>query len=336
MIEVGKLPTKELQKLLRCIKRNPKVVVPPTPGFDSGVHKIGEKECLVVSTDPCVGVPQKWFGWLLVHYAASDVSLFGAKPEFCAITLLGPPSTRAHTFIKIMKQVCAAADKLNMTVITGHTGSYDGLSTLIGTCTAYGLVSEDKLITPGGAQVGDRIICTKQIGLETAVNFALTCRNLAETLFGRRRARRLETLVKMQTCVKEASILAEVIGVHAMHDTTEGGLVAALNEMAESSNLGFAVNLEKLSVAGEIQILQEHFNLSQKELLSVSSTGTLLAAADPESEDQALQELRKHHIEANSIGTFTENKERVLCHGQQKTAFPRVAKDPYAKIMRTL
>lgn len=333
MVEVGKLHTNELRKLLKCIKKHPKTIIPPTPGFDSGVHTINENEYLVVSTDPCIGVPEKWFGWLLIHYAASDVALFGAKPEFCTITLAGPPSTEANTFIKVMKQVCAAAEELNMTIVTGHTGTYDGLSTLVGACTAYGVVHKDKLITPGGAQAGDHILCTKQIGLETVVNFALTHRTLAEKLFTTARTRALQNLVNKQTCVKEASLLADLGGVHAMHDTTEGGLVAALNEMAENSNLGFTVDSDKFPILEEAQILRKYFDFSQRELLSISSTGTLLAAVDPEKREQALRELQKQGIEASLIGTFTKNRKRVMRQVRKKVDFPEEAEDPYAKIM---
>jgi len=333
MVEVGKLHTNELRKLLKCIKKHPKTIIPPAPGFDSGVHIINENEYLVVSTDPCIGVPEKWFGWLLIHYAASDVALFGAKPEFCTITLTGPPSTKTNTFIKVMKQVCTAAEELNMTIVTGHTGTYDGLSTLVGACTAYGVVHKDKLITPGGAQAGDHILCTKQIGLETVVNFALTHKTLAEKLFTISRTRALQNLVNKQTCVKEASLLADLGGVHAMHDTTEGGLVAALNEMAENSNLGFTVDLDKFPILGEAQIVRKHFDLSQRELLSISSTGTLLAAVDPERREQAFWELQKQGIEASLIGTFTKNNKRVMRQVRKNVDFPEEAEDPYAKIM---
>ncbi len=333
MIKVGKLPNEELKKLLKCIKKHPRVIVPPTLGFDSGVHLINKDEYLVVSTDPCIGVPEKWFGWLLIHYAASDVALFGAKPEFCTINLLGPPKTRAGVFTDIMQQVCAAADELKMTVVTGHTGTYNGLSVLVGACTAYGVVSKDKLITPGGARAGDHIVCTKQIGLETVANFALTHRALADNLFNINRTRELQNLMNRQSCVEEASLLAEIGGTHAMHDTTEGGLVAALNEMAESAGLGFTVDLEKLPILKETQILKDHFGLSQSELLSISSTGTLLAAVCPEMIDHAVEELRKHGVEVSWIGSFTKNRKRLMQRGKKTTVFPNVAEDPYAKIM---
>ena len=98
---MGKLAPRNLKKLLSYIKEDPRIVVPPTPGFDSGVHLIGDDKYLVVSTDPCIGVPRRWFGWLLIHYAASDLALFGAKPEFCTINLLAPPSTKPEIFYEI-------------------------------------------------------------------------------------------------------------------------------------------------------------------------------------------------------------------------------------------
>ena len=99
-------------------------------GYDSGVHLIDGKY-LVVATDPCTGVPEEWFGWLLINYAASDVALSGAKPEFCTINLLGPKSTKPETFQKIMKQTCKAADELDIAIVRGHTGMYDSVSDLL-------------------------------------------------------------------------------------------------------------------------------------------------------------------------------------------------------------
>src|SRR4030067_164789 len=113
---MGKLAAEELRKLLGCIRKDSRVVVPPMVGFDAGVHLIGDRY-LVVATDPCIGVPDEWFGWLLIHYAASDVALFGAKPEFCTVTLLGPIATKPQTFQTVMRQVCSAVNELNMAIV---------------------------------------------------------------------------------------------------------------------------------------------------------------------------------------------------------------------------
>lgn len=329
---MGKLSTENLKKLLSCIKKDSRVIVPPLPGFDSGVHLIDDKY-LVVSTDPCIGVPEKWFGWLLIHYAASDVALFGANPEYCTINLLGLPSTKFETFHEIMNQACKAADEVKMAVVTGHTGTYEGLSTLVGVCTAYGTINKDKLITPGGAKPGDYILCTKPVGLEIIVNFALTHKALAERLFGVQRTQELANLVSLQSCVKEALLLADSGNVHAMHDATEGGLTAALNEMAEASKAGFKVELERIHISNEAYTLQKFFQLSDEQLMSMSSTGTILAAVKPEAKDKIEEILRQNNIEASFLGVFTKKMCRILIKDGKETSFPKEADDPYGRIL---
>jgi hydrogenase expression/formation protein HypE len=330
--KTGKLSNRNIRKLLSCIKKDPRVIVPPSPGFDSGVHLIGDKY-LVVSTDPCINVPKEWFGWLLIHYASSDVALFGAKPEYCTINLLGPLSTRSETFYETMKQACEAADELNMAIVTGHTGTYNGLSTLIGVCTAYGTVERERLITPDGAKPEDYILCTKPIGLETAINFASTHGTLAEKLFGTQRTQELANLVNIQSCVKEALLLAEIGGVHAMHDATEGGLTAALNEMAETSKAGFKIESDKISVSNEAHTLQQHFKLSYEQTLAMSSTGTILAAVNPEAKDMAEKTLRRNGLEPSFLGFFTKRIDRILMKNGKEMPFPKKAYDPYARIV---
>lgn len=329
---MGKLNAEDLKKLLSCIKSDHRVIVPPSLGFDSGVHLIGDK-FLVVSTDPCIGVPKEWFGWLLIHYAASDVALFGAKPEYCTINLLGPPSTKPETFHRIMSQACEAAEELGAAIVTGHTGTYQGLSTLVGVCTAYGTISRKKLITPGGAKPGDYVLCVKPVGLEVAVNFALTYKALAEEILGAKRVRALGKLVVMQSCVKEALLLAEAGGVNAMHDATEGGLTAALNEIAEASEVGFRVDFEKIPFAEETLTLKRLFRLSELQMLSMSSTGTVLAAVNPQAKDKIERTLQQKKIKACYLGVFTRDKERILLKNGKEVLFPQKAEDPYERIL---
>jgi hydrogenase maturation factor len=329
---MGKLPNKELKTLLSCIKKDSRVIIPPTIGYDSGVHLIDDKY-VVIATDPCTGVPQEWFGWLLINYAASDVALSGAKPEFCTINLLGPKSTKPATFQKIMRQTCKAADELGIAIVRGHTGMYDSLSDLLGVATVYGSVQLEKLITPGNAKPGDLILCTKPLGLETITNFSLTHKAMAQRLFGAEQQEKLSEQVRMQSCVKEALQLAEISGIHAMHDATEGGFVAALNELAEASKVGFRVNWEKIPVCKEVLALQDYFKFNDAQVLAVSSTGTILAAVDAQAQERVEATLSSNGLSACFLGEFTENKERVLIKKRIEVSFPQVADDPYTLIL---
>jgi hydrogenase maturation factor len=232
-----------------------------------------------------------------------------------------------------MKQACEAADELDLRIITGHTGTYEGLSTMIGVCTVYGTVTKTQLKTPDGAKPGDHILCTKPIGLEIAINFAFTHRSKANELFGTRRTRELTHLVQMQSCVKEALALAEIPGVHALHDATEGGVLVALNEMAEAANLGCTIHFHRVPIVNEAAIFQDLFTLSNAEVLAMSSTGTILASVAPEAKPDVEKVMRHIGVPWNYIGTFTRTKQRRLITGEVETALPSTAKDPYTKIL---
>jgi hydrogenase expression/formation protein HypE len=236
-------------------------------------------------------------------------------------------------FQNMMEQVCSAAKKLDMVVVTGHTGFYEGVSQLIGVCTAYGTVAKDKLIMPSNAKAGDLILCTKSVGLELLVNFSFTHKALAQRLFGVQRADALARLVESQSCVKEALQLADIGGVNAMHDATEGGMIAALNELADASVVGFRVEMEKLPISQEAWTLSDHFKLTLDEILSMSSTGTLLAAVNPRAKDQVEEALRGMGVAAGFVGNFTKNKDRVLIRSDGDVVFSQVACDPYSRIL---
>ena len=118
-----------------------------------------------------------------------------------------------------------------------------------------------------------------------------------------------------------------------MHDATEGGFVAALNELAQASKLGFRVDWEKMPLSKEVLALQSYFKLSDEQLLAMSSTGTILAAVEPEAQEKVKATLTKNGLSACFLGEFTANKERVLIKKGKETHFPQVADDPYTLIL---
>jgi hydrogenase expression/formation protein HypE len=331
---MGKLDAKDLQKMLDCIKPDERVLVPPMIGYDTGIHRLGDRY-VSVATDPCTGVPEPWFGWLLINYAASDLALSGTKPEFCTITLLGPRPTPPQCFEKIMTQICEATDELGIAIVRGHTAMYDSISDLLGVCTVYGAISTSRFITSGGAKPGDLILCTKPLGIETITNFALSHKETAEKLFGSKKQHEYSKLVRLQSCVKEALALAAIKEVHAMHDATEGGFVSALNELAAASKVGFKVNWDQIFISPEAYILQKHFALTDKQLLSTSSTGTILAAVSPKAKQKVQKTLFALGLTGCIIGEFTEQQDRLLVRDKEETMFPVVADDPYTAIMAT-
>jgi hydrogenase expression/formation protein HypE len=331
---MGKLSSDKLQKMLSCIKKDERVLVPPMIGYDAGVHLLDGKY-VVVATDPCIGVPMEHFGWLLINYAASDVALFGAKPQFTTITLLGPKLTNPEAFELAMRQTCKAAEELEIAIVRGHTGMYEGINDLVGVCTVYGTVASESLITPANAKAGDLILCTKPVGLETITNFCLTHPQAAQTLFGKPSQTSYSKMVPMQSCVKEALSIAKTVGIHAMHDATEGGLVAALNELADASKVGFTLNWESIPIPKEAYDLKEHFKFSQEQILALSSTGTILAAVAPEEKQKVENVLEILGLPACFVGAFTQDTRKTLIKANKESVFPQSIVDPYTQIMES-
>jgi hydrogenase maturation factor len=120
-----------------------------------------------------------------------------------------------------------------------------------------------------------------------------------------------------------------------MHDATEGGFIAALNELAGASEVGFVVDWERITVPQEALALKKHFGLSNDQLLAISSTGTILGAIKPQAKETVEATLQKLGSDAAFIGKFTQSKEKMIVRGGKETAFPAQADDPYTAIMTT-
>jgi hydrogenase maturation factor len=91
--------------------------------------------------------------------------------------------------------------------------------------------------------------------------------------------------------------------------------------------------MEKMPISQEAWVLRDHFKLSLSEVLSMSSTGTILAAVDPQAKGKVEEALRRNGVSASFLGTFTKSKERVLVKGDGDVVFPQVAEDPYSRIL---
>jgi hydrogenase expression/formation protein HypE len=104
--------------------------------------------------------------------------------------------------------------------------------------------------------------------------------------------------------------------------------------MAEASKVGFRIDFARVPIFSEALKLQKHFDLSDEQLLSMSSTGTLIASISAEKNFEVRKTIEKdHEVRASLLGTFTQNKNRVLIREGKETSFPREAHDPYQRIL---
>ncbi|MFQ6126162.1 MAG: AIR synthase-related protein [Candidatus Heimdallarchaeota archaeon] len=333
---MGKFLAEDLQEIIACIAHDPEVLIPPRPGFDAGVFNLDNERCVVIATDPCVGVPEAWFGWFLIHFACSDVALFGIPPRLCSVNILAPLNTSKDIFKRIMTQVCNTTKDLDISLVTGHSGTYSGIFEITGTCTALGIGLKRNLITPAGAQPGDKIFITKNLGLEVLINYSFFKESEANELFGHSKVQAFQNMIEMQSCVKDALTITQSRAVSAMKDITEGGFIIALNELADASKLGFRVSLEKLPISEEFHALVKAYHLSLNQILGTSSTGVITGALTPSKEKQFMEHLKKRGIEATIVGEFRDEQQKVLVTADgAENPFPYGNFDPYTLLLES-
>jgi hydrogenase maturation factor len=90
---------------------------------------------------------------------------------------------------------------------------------------------------------------------------------------------------------------------------------------------------EKLPLTKEILILRDHFELSDEQMLAMSSTGTILASVSPLAQRKVEAALERFGHCAYFLGKFTEKLDRIIIREGKETRFPVEAQDPYTTIL---
>lgn len=328
----GKLPPNILSKLLEKINLNKNVLVGPKVGFDSSVIFLENKK-IVVTTDPSIYLPKKippeMFAFGIVHFAASDIAVFGAIPQFMVYNLLVPVGIEIDFVSRIIELIIEESEKINVSIIGGHTGAYSGIHIPVATNTMIGIPINDRIILPSNAQIGDKIILTKFIGLEFIVALSYYNPQLISEILNENFVKKYREMYRLETVLDEALILAKHNAVHAMHDVTEGGLATALKEIADASNVGFEIFYDQLPIPEDVEAILMHLNIDP---FYVSNTGGLLATIPSDEEDNVLKLLRKMNIQASVIGEIKRREDgRYLIKNGKKYRFTYQFKDYFAE-----
>ncbi len=330
MLAPGKIPPEKLKEIVfnRLGAPGERVLVGADLGIDASAIDFGER-VLVASTDPITGAEER-IGFYAVNVNANDVATFGAKPKWFLVSVLLPENSDEKTLERIMDDLHASASRLGVTIVGGHTEVTPGLKRPIVVGTMLGEVERKKLVTSNGAKPGDAIILTKWAGLEGTSIIASERGGELERAFGGEFVERAKSFIEMISVVEDA-LTASEIGVHAMHDPTEGGIANGLHEMADAAGLGFVVHRERIPMREETLRICEFLNLNP---LALISSGALLIAAPPESADEILEALTGKGINASIIGEFVEDPgRRVIVENGVERPLERPESDELWKVV---
>ncbi len=302
----GKVPMNILERHVLGFQgyRLTNVLMGPSVGVDFAVVKINDS-FLIVSSDPITGVEED-IGWYAVNVCANDVATSGARPSFMNSVLLLPEDSDDSVVKAVAEQIDQAAKSLRMMVIGGHTEVTPKLKSIIVVTTIFGITK--RYVTAKDVKEGDLILMTKSAGIEGT---AILARKFRKRLIdiGQDTLQKASNLINQISIVEEAAILFASGRVHAMHDTTEGGILGGVNEMAMASNIGFTLQLKDIRVADETVAICASLEVDPLRLIG---SGCLLASVDPDGVEEVSTELKKRGIHNTIIGKFGGKRNTIV------------------------
>jgi hydrogenase expression/formation protein HypE len=321
--------------LHKCGAKREEVICGPRFGVDTAIIDLGNGNALATSSDPLSLIPSLGMeisAHLSVHLLANDMSTTGFAPQFAQFVLNLPVSLSREDFNLYWGHIDALCKKLGISITGGHTGQIPGQeSTISGGGTMFLQAPKQKILSSNNAEVGDSIIMTKHAALSSSSLLANAFPKTVSEKCGEETqkiaANNFWHLSVMKEALLASSILKPNQELHAMHDVTEGGILGALDEMADASGCGFTVELDKINLNEEVRQITDLFEIDP--FLSIGA-GSMLMAVKPGNEDRLIEGLSKEGVEACKIGVFTEgsSKQLVEKNGEQRS-FTFDGVDPY-------
>jgi hydrogenase expression/formation protein HypE len=301
-LPAGKLDIRILRELLERYRApDEKVLLGPRIGEDAAAIDMGER-ILIVTTDPITFVTDE-IGYYSVVVNANDIATTGAEPKWYTATILLPEKEKNEDLVRsIFQQIQQACDKLNISLIGGHTEVTYGLPRPLVVGQMIGDVQKEKLITTAGARPGDHILLTKGICIEGT---SIIAREKEADLLSRGISRRLIERAQRFlfdpgiSVVTEARAACQAARVHSMHDITEGGLANGLYELSEAAGAEIEVDREHIPLYEESQAVCEAFGLDP---MGVIASGALLITASPSEAEKVLESAHRQGLTITRIG----------------------------------
>lgn len=247
---------------------------------------------------------------LLIGRCINNLAASGSQPMAAMLGVILPEAVEESQLKMLMTDAHEICKAYEMQIAGGHTMVNDAVSKVLLVVTVYGLRQQTPDDSSSGSQKGaapgQEIVLSKWIGLEGT---ALLADKYGEGLKGRYPGHLVEEAAdffKYISVLPEATVAVKE-GVCHMHDASEGGILAALWELAEGAGAGLTIDLKKLPIRQETVEVCEFVGVNPYELRSGGCL--IMTAYDGQKLVEALEEAG---IAAVVVGKLTDSKERLI------------------------
>ena len=228
---------------------------------DAGVYRLSETSALVVTLDffpPLVDDPYT-FGRIAATNSLSDIYAMGGRP-LVALNIVGFPDKDLPIEVlgEILRGGAERVAAARAVIAGGHSVRDSevkyGLS-------VTGIVHPDRVLTNGGAKVGDVLVLTKPIGSGVLTSAAKSGKIGQDDL-----AEAIDVMTDLNAGACEAMV---EVGVNSVTDITGFGLIGHVHEMAEAS--GVTVTIE----ASRVPLLERTLDFACEGIVTRAHKATL-------------------------------------------------------------
>jgi hydrogenase maturation factor len=285
------------------------VIIGPAVGEDAAVLRPERGALIAAKSDP-ITLAGRELGRYLVQVNANDLAVMGAQPRWLLLTILVPPGPRAaRQFTTILREVRQACAEARIALVGGHSEVTDGLARPIAVGTMLGELSGSRLLDKRAIGPGDELFLTGSIAVEGTAALAQDFRPaLRSRGLGARLLRRAADLLHDPgiSIVGPAGIAAGVERVKALHDPTEGGVLAAVAELGLRCGCGVLLEADSIPVLPETLAICRALGLDPFGLLA---SGSLLIAAAADSGAALARAFAGKKVRVTRIGRFLPRRQ---------------------------
>ncbi len=338
-MQLGKLSPKTMASTIWRFTgaKSRHVIVGPSAGVDVAVLDIGAGRVMVANCDPISLIPSlgpEDSATMSLYEVASDVATSGQSPRYVLFDLNLPPEVSDLVLDRYWKSINRTCIELGLSILGGHTGRFEGCDySIIGGATMWTTCRKNEYLTSNMACDGDDLIFTKSAAYGATSVLTRVFPRTVRKFLGISLFERVWKYFPGTNTVND-SLTAVRAGIHqhgvtAIHDVTEGGVLAAILEMADASRLGGVIELESIPISeGTLEICK----LFHMDPLISLGEGSLLIASRPNRTRCVMDKLALRGASATVIGRLssrTHGLYGVSRKGRVPIRYP--TRDPYWK-----
>ncbi|MCD7709051.1 MAG: AIR synthase related protein [Clostridiales bacterium] len=305
-MKAGKLSAAELDRsVLRQLHAGRgEIISGPAEGCDFSLVKLQSGGTLVgaVSTAPVTGACSVDFA---VSEAINNVCCGGAAPIGILINLFMSTTASEQTLRDIIGETDRVCARENVAVINVNVENMRTVAEPTLSVTAIGEKAEENIFA-NDACPGMDLVVTGKIALAGTNILANKRKGELSRHFSQEFTEKAE---KMSVCcsAQQEAISAWQCGAAAVQNVSEGGVYAALWNLAQRCGSGLTVDLKKIPVAQETIEICEYFSINPYKLYSHSCL--IIAADDGEA---LVLALKQSGHTAAVVGKLTDGNDRII------------------------